>query len=175
MPNWWWTEPVFDRTSQDVEDRTKKGHLNASDWSRIENNIGNLARDIGIDLKSKEWDRESYPFPTLSDFSRIVLNLEEIRRVYPYIQIDTPPSILTWNYTNDAERILFGIKSMWDNAVIWKCFDATFDSWDSFHSQVQDWRYFETNTWCVHMLWSEFNDASRTWSTIDEEGFWLNA
>lgn len=103
--------PVFvcDRTKEDVDRRSSKAYLNASDLTRIEGNMELIAGYLGIKLPlHTNWQRQELPRKG-ADFKRILDNTELIRSGYA-VRSDTPGTpeqpLNTWRKWNDIERIL---------------------------------------------------------------------
>lgn len=97
---------VTDRTSEDVENRTEKGVLNAKDLNRIEKNsftIGNLAALV-IDAR---YDWTVGNLPRTSDFKRIRLQVQKLRDyAHRSTTPDVPSSPLNqYQKINDIEQI----------------------------------------------------------------------
>lgn len=80
-----WTEPVTDRTIQDVIDKTAKGYFNVSDWERIYNNVIYL-NIITAFLVGRAIDFEALDTPTIttvpdvSDINAFLQNIDDLRR-----------------------------------------------------------------------------------------------
>lgn len=108
-------EFVYDRSAQDVLQRTKKGVLNAEDINRIENNTGDIADKIAVPVTVKSWPVGG--LPRVSDYKRIRDNVERIRQGYG-IRSDTPVTpeqpLNTYQKWNDIERILFDVNDLYD-------------------------------------------------------------
>ena len=108
-------EFVYDRSAQDVLQRTKKGVLNADDINRIENNTGDIADKIAVPVTVKSWSVGG--LPRVSDYKRIRDNVERIRQGYG-IRSDTPATpeqpLNTYQKWNDIERILFDVNDLYD-------------------------------------------------------------
>ena len=108
-------EFVYDRSAQDVLQRTKKGVLNAEDINRIENNTETIADKIAVPVTVKSWSVGG--LPRVSDYKRIRDNVERIRQGYG-IRSDTPVSpeqpLNTYQKWNDIERILFDVNDLYD-------------------------------------------------------------
>lgn len=108
-------EFVYDRSAQDVLQRTKKGVLNAEDINRIENNTGDIADKIAVPVTVKSWSVGG--LPRVSDYKRIRDNVERIRQGYG-IRSDTPVTpeqpLNTYQKWNDIERILFDVNDLYD-------------------------------------------------------------
>lgn len=103
-----WIEPIYDRTQEDVDNRTSKGYLNIEDLNRIENNVNELASLVGCDVETISWDRSM--FPTHNHFNRILANLTTIKKVWvcPCDANPTQP-INTYQKVNAIEKILYQI------------------------------------------------------------------
>ena len=108
-------EFVYDRSAQDVLQRTKKGVLNADDINRIENNTETIADKIAVPVTVKSWSVGG--LPRVSDYKRIRDNVERIRQGYG-IRSDTPVTpeqpLNTYQKWNDIERILFDVNDLYD-------------------------------------------------------------
>ena len=101
------TGMVFDRTAQDVANKTDKGYWNISDVNRIENAIKTMSDYLGLGLTTKTWILGDSV--TLSDYNLIYNNINAIKSVWH--SADDTPSIPTANYfsyekANDLEKIL---------------------------------------------------------------------
>lgn len=102
---------VYDRTQEDVNEKTKKAFLNAEDLSRIESNTELIAQYIAVPVSVKtEW--KIGDLPRVSDYERIKQNTEKIRSGYA-IRADTPKvperpynHFQKWN---DIEKILHDV------------------------------------------------------------------
>ena len=108
-------EFVYDRSAQDVLQRTKKGVLNAEDINRIENNTETIADKIAVPVTVKSWSVGG--LPRVSDYKRIRDNVERIRQGYG-IRSNTPVTpeqpLNTYQKWNDIERILFDVNDLYD-------------------------------------------------------------
>lgn len=122
---------IFDRTQQDVTNKTAKGFYNVSDVKRVNWYIHFLASYLNLDLEIVT--------PKLGEaltkeaLQIIIDNVEKIRAVW-YVAEDTPttPIASAWDYkkANDLERVL---QAMYDFAIsegIDKLYSGTFDSGD---------------------------------------------
>lgn len=102
---------VIDRTQEDVEQKTPKGYINASDLERVESNAELIAGYIAAPISVKK-DWKTGDLPRASDFKRISDNVEKIRSSY-VIRADTPQTpahpLNTWQKWNDLERILYDV------------------------------------------------------------------
>ena len=110
-----WTEPVTDRTEEDVLQRRKKGFCNAEDLNRLEENCGWLGEALGVPLVAKEWTRED--FPTWGELQRLLSNIQALRDAY-YTRTDAPDTpanpLNTWEKWNAAETILWQLHLLWE-------------------------------------------------------------
>lgn len=102
---------IIDRTQEDIEKKTDKAYINASDLERIESNIELIAEYIAAPVTvRKNWKTGDLPRKT--DFKRIRDNVDKIRRGY-VIRADTPETPIqplnTWQKWNDLEQILFHV------------------------------------------------------------------
>lgn len=99
---------VTDRSQKDIERRTNKAFLNASDLSRIEKNVELISGYIGAAVPAgREWAAGS--LPRVSDMRRIRDSVERIRTGYA-VRADTPLTpeqpLNTWQKWNAIEQIL---------------------------------------------------------------------
>lgn len=133
-----WTEPVFDRTIEDVvsaitqinEWKTTniggitmlKGCLNVTDINRIEDNIAFLTNELSAlyyfpRTTSKSWAMEK--LPNAKDVERIISNISKI--ITEFFQIpeapELPDTMLTYEQINSLEENLYHIKNILDNMV----------------------------------------------------------
>ena len=102
---------ITDRSQLDIDERTAKGFINASDMERIETNTELIAGYIAVPVTvKKNW--KIGDLPRVSDFKRIRDNVEKIRSGY-VIRADTPETpvqpLNTWQKWNDLEQILYDI------------------------------------------------------------------
>lgn len=122
---------IFDRTAQDVANKTAKGYYNVSDIKRVNWYVHFLATVLNLDLEIVT--------PNLGDaltkdaFQTIIDNVNKLRAV-GHVADDTPPTPIaaSWDYNkaNDLEKIL---QAMYDFAIsegIDKLYSGTFDSGD---------------------------------------------
>ena len=109
-----WIQPVYDRTQEDIDNRTKKGYLNASDLNRIENNIKYVGELMGKSINSKTWDLLS--LPTTADFKRIEKNIKELEASITFTTYENYPQypINTFGKVNTIESLIASIKGDWE-------------------------------------------------------------
>ncbi|TQI66273.1 hypothetical protein [Clostridium sp. KNHs216] len=110
-----WIQPIYDRTESDTANKTAKGHYNADDLNRIEQDCEYLAGIFGVTISTREWARTD--FPTVSEMERIRSNIETLRTAYIVYQTtpNTPPVPLNeYHKANDIERILNDLKALYD-------------------------------------------------------------
>lgn len=73
-----WIEPVTNRTLDDVLARNELGVLNASDLNRIDGNMQELAKNLGVTIApAKNWTNSS--IPVVSDYERIIDSTKAVR------------------------------------------------------------------------------------------------
>ena len=134
---------VYDRTKEDVErvqelhekgwnnltDEEKaewlagmKGCLNTSDLKRIENDVGIIAKLLGMELVTYQgnlpkWADEAY-------FTNLLYNVQQLRSA-GYLHSDTPQvpaqPVNTYQKLNDIERILYDIYSVYNTNFFYYC------------------------------------------------------
>ena len=102
---------ITDRSQLDIDERTEKGFINASDMERVETNTELIAGYIAVPVTVKKtW--KTGDLPRVSDFKRIRDNVEKIRSGY-VIRADTPETpvqpLNTWQKWNDLEQILYDV------------------------------------------------------------------
>lgn len=102
---------ITDRSQLDIDERTAKGFINASDVERVETNTELIAGYIAVPVTvKKNW--KIGDLPRVSDFKRIRDNVEKIRSGY-VIRADTPETpvqpLNTWQKWNDLEQILYDV------------------------------------------------------------------
>lgn len=102
---------ITDRSQLDIDERTAKGFINASDMERVETNTELIAGYIAVPVTvKKNW--KIGDLPRVSDFKRIRDNVEKIRSGY-VIRADTPETpvqpLNTWQKWNDLEQILYDV------------------------------------------------------------------
>lgn len=111
-------EFVYDRTYEDVKNRTPKGYLNAADLNRVENNIEELGRYANLQLKTRKWSIGG--LPKQSDFTRILSNISTLKEHF-LIQQTTPvvpkQPLNDFQKWNDIERILFDMYSLYMSSL----------------------------------------------------------
>lgn len=133
-----WTEPVFDRTIEDVVSAITqiiewettgiggitmlKGCLNVPDINRIEDNIAFLTNELSAlyyfpRTTSKSWTMEK--LPNTKDVERIISNISKI--ITEFFQIpeapELPDTMLTYEHINSLEENLYHIKNILENMV----------------------------------------------------------
>lgn len=102
---------VYDRTKDDIEKRTQKAFINASDLNRIEKNAEMIGQRISVSISVKT-DWETGGIPKHSDYRRIEENTGMIRAGY-MVHDDTPAvperPYNTFQKWNDIEKILYDV------------------------------------------------------------------
>ena len=133
-----WTEPIFDRTLNDVESAIReialqkangggvlpelKGCLNMGDLNCIENNIQFLSDNLSSlyyfsKVNTKKWSRTG--LPTVADITRILNNIKILINSFYQSEDapDLPTTVLTYEHLNNIEENLYLLKEMLDNMV----------------------------------------------------------
>lgn len=97
---------VTDRTQEDIDNRTEKAYINASDLNRIEKNTYTICGliDIVVDTKT---DWAVGDIPRVADFARI---LAQVGKMYAFAHYHTTPApperpLNTFQKYNDVEQI----------------------------------------------------------------------
>lgn len=110
---------VYDRTQEDIDNRTDKGFLSAADMNRIEQNLATLAAALGVEHEAQAWDNAGKP--TASDMSRILDKIAEMKAAYAaYPSTPALPSLLDYRFEkfNSVEQNIFDIHALYeDNAA----------------------------------------------------------
>ena len=109
-----WIQPIYDRTQEDIDNRTSKGYLNVSDLNRIENNIKYVGELMGKTINSKTWNLLS--LPTTEDFNRIEKNINELEASITFTAYENYPQhpINTFGKVNTIESLIASIKGDWE-------------------------------------------------------------
>ena len=108
---------IYDRSQADIENRTEKGYINASDLVRVESNTEQIAGCIAVSVSvNKVWNNGD--LPRVSDFKRIRDNVERIRNGFVILPTtpETPKQPLnTWQKWNAIEHILHDVHQIYDS------------------------------------------------------------
>lgn len=108
---------IYDRSQADIEDKTAKGYINASDLVRVESNTEQIAGRIAVPVTvNKAWSNGD--LPRVSDFKRIRDNVERIRNGFVILPTtpETPGQPLnTWQKWNAIEHILHDVYQIYDS------------------------------------------------------------
>ena len=81
-----WIDPITDRTSSDIANRTAKAFFNVVDWLRIDNNtrivhvLAEALLGVGVDLTSLP-EPTTATIPDVEDINAFVGNIEAARKV----------------------------------------------------------------------------------------------
>lgn len=102
-----WIEPVTNRTLDDVLARNELGVLNASDLNRIDGNMQELAKKLGVTIApAKNWTNSS--IPVVSDYERIINSTKAVRSALkvpePMPEVPTMP-LNSFDKYNAIEKI----------------------------------------------------------------------
>ena len=119
-----WIKPIFDRTIEDIQNKTNKAYCNHSDLNRLEVNCKYLADIFNTQIQTKT-DWCMLDFPNVSNINRIQTNITILRGLYFTYQTTpaTPLSPLNeWQKLNSAEQILNDIYVLYQenfNALVY--------------------------------------------------------
>ena len=102
-----WIEPVTNRTLDDALARNELGVLNASDLNRIDGNMQELAKKLGVTIApAKNWTNSS--IPVVSDYERIINSTKAVRSALkvpePMPEVPTMP-LNSFDKYNAIEKI----------------------------------------------------------------------
>lgn len=118
---------IYDRTQQDVTQRTKKGFYNVSDVQRVNSYIQYLSDVLGLNLSVE--DVSLGQALTRAQMDAILNNVNAIRAAW-YVASDTPqtPIAVNWDYVkaNDIEKILLALDEFYQSSQIDKIYSGTF-------------------------------------------------
>lgn len=111
-----WINPVYDRSQSDIDGQTEKGHYNAADLNRIEQDCEYLAGIFGVAISTRTWGR--IDFPTPGEFERILANLNALRDAY-FVYHTTPATpqnpVNEYHKVNDIEQILRDLYTLYED------------------------------------------------------------
>lgn len=95
---------IYDRTEQDLLDKTDKAYIDYVDLNRIEGACQELASALGISIETKTWQITDYR--TQAEMDRLRDNLKLIQDSYYRIQsIPSVPSTIKYTSINEANNI----------------------------------------------------------------------
>ena len=105
-----WQEPIYDRSQSDIDNKTKKGFINAEDLNRIETNIEYIASLMGVSVETKKW--YTYSLPTSNDLTRIGSNIDILKEHVTFTTYPAYPNapINTFSKFNIIESLIEGIE-----------------------------------------------------------------
>ena len=169
---------IYDRTQEDIANKTSKGYYNATDLNRVESWCRYLADSLTahgypISITTKtNWTIND--FPTYSEMARIRSNIITIMQGYASMsQMHDVSSLDSWNFedANNWEKILYEIDTMMlgmeNNYII---------SGVSRVGQPRIWqqrfrrkhKYYEFHTWedLDEEYWNDF-DENQTWIGVE--------
>lgn len=102
-----WIQPIYDRTSADLQRFNKKAFLNYEDLNRIEGDCRVLADYFNVNITTKTW--QPLEFIYKADIQRIVDNIKTLKSkyaVYPYTPQPPALPVNTYQKWNNAEKII---------------------------------------------------------------------
>lgn len=127
---------IFDRTQNDLEQKTPKSYYNYTDLNRIEtwceylaNLLNSYSYPVSITIK-KNWNMSDLPNTT--DMGRIRSNVNAIKTVF-HAYTDVPKNLnyMTIEKANDIEKILSELDFLTKNMISSFRYSNTFDSGES--------------------------------------------
>lgn len=99
-----WIDPIFDRTQEDIDNKTPKAFLNASDLNRIENDIAFNSVYYHTTVVPKVWQYGERV--TVEEMERILGYLNDLsERCVDAPDLPTNP-ILTYEQVNEIEYFI---------------------------------------------------------------------
>lgn len=118
---------IYDRTRQDVTERTQKGFYNVSDVQRINSYIEYLSDVLGLNLSVE--DVSLGQALTRAQMNDILNDVNSLRAAW-YVSHETPPTPIAvnwdWQKANDLEKILFSLNEFWQSKLRDKIYSGTF-------------------------------------------------
>lgn len=127
---------IFDRTQNDLEQKTPKGYYNYTDLNRIEtwceylaNLLNSYSYPVSITIK-KNWNMSD--LPNVNDMERIRSNINAIKTAF-HAYTDVPENLnyMTIEKANDIEKILSEIDFLTKNMISSFRYSNTFNSGES--------------------------------------------
>lgn len=111
---------IFDRTQNDLEQKTSKGYYNYTDLNRVEawceylaNLLTSYSYRVNIQVK-KDWQMSD--LPNTNDMERIRKNVNAIKTAFhAYTEIPENLNYMTLEKANSIEMILFEIDRLVKN------------------------------------------------------------
>ena len=127
---------IFDRTQNDLEQKTPKGYYNYTDLNRIEtwceylaNLLNSYSYPVSITIK-KNWNMSD--LPNVNDMERIRSNVNAIKTVFhAYTNIPENLEYMTIEKANDIEKILSELDFLTKNMISSFRYSNTFNSGES--------------------------------------------
>lgn len=107
-----WQTPICDRTEQDVQAGADKCYFSAEMLNRIEGNIAFLADLFRVTVHTKIW--KSTDFLTVSEWKRILQDLDTVRRAYPTQRSKAEPRTNLREAAQDRQRGPGGVRQQGD-------------------------------------------------------------
>ncbi len=127
---------IFDRTQNDLEQKTPKGYYNHTDLNRVEtwceylaNLLNSYSYPVSITIK-KNWNMSD--LPNVNDMERIRSNVNAIKTVF-HAYTDVPENLnyMTIEKANAIEKILSEIDFLTKNMISCFRYSNTFNSGES--------------------------------------------
>ena len=127
---------IFDRTQNDLEQKTPKSYYNYTDLNRVEtwceylaNLLTSYSYPVSISIK-KNWAMSD--LPNVNDIERIRSNVNAIKTVF-HAYTDVPENLnyMTIEKANDIEKILSELDFLTKNMISSFRYSYTFNSGES--------------------------------------------
>lgn len=127
---------IFDRTQNDLEQKTPKSYYNYTDLNRVEtwceylaNLLTSYSYPVSISIK-KNWAMSD--LPNVNDIERIRSNVNAIKTVF-HAYTDVPENLnyMTIEKANDIEKILSELDFLTKNMISSFRYSNTFNSGES--------------------------------------------
>ena len=127
---------IFDRTQNDLEQKTSKGYYNYTDLNRVEawceylaHSLTSYSYPVSITIK-KNWNMSDLPNTT--DMERIRSNIDAIKTAfYAYTEIPENLEYMTIEKANAVEKILSEINKLIKNMCNEFRYSNTFSAGES--------------------------------------------
>jgi hypothetical protein len=96
---------IYDRTQEDIINKTEKAYMNLADLNRLETNVETLCTELSITFAKHTWIAGKKPKAT--DYQRIKAALDSIASSYPVLLLVPSRPFNTYQKWNDLEYMLY--------------------------------------------------------------------
>lgn len=138
-------ELIFDRTIDDVTNRTAKGKYDYVDYNRVGRAINYVANAIGGLSITAKTDWTNTDIPRTSDITAYRGYVQTIVSVVGsgYSIPTTNSAVLTITGANQIEKALYGTYNMLSRIMRWQDVNNLQETWDTLDSKYISWgEYF---------------------------------